>query len=220
MRAGLATWVVAVGVLMPLAVRADEWRPLIGARLGAQAWYFDRDAPAGLRGGVFQLDAGAAWTPSDAAGWRLAVYGFGQRAILDERGDRLPRGPAATSDALGLGVRLRTNPGGAVGLLVDLGLARRWLRVPYDDPTPPTRREASFSGWEPLRLGAGPTIALDRHWSMDVLVGFALGRFAPSTASASTTCAVSDACSDSAIDDGTPRLHLLLDLGLALHFEG
>ena len=194
------------------SARADPVRPFVGARFGPQAWYFDRfDAPSGLRGGAVGVEAGAFVTPM------IGLYVFGEHGFYDERDDRLPAGPVATSDAIGVAARLRTPPDGWAAFVLDLGIAYRRLRVPYDAPTDPTAREDTFSGVEWLRVRAGPTFDLGHHLWLDVGLGVSIGRFGAAPRSA-MTCAIVDACPDSKVDDATPSTHLLVDLVAGVHY--
>jgi len=168
--------------------------PFVAARIGAQTWYFDRlDAPSGLRGGTFAVEGGAFVTPT------IALYAFAEHGVYDERDDRLPPGPVASSDAFGLAARLRK------------------LRVPYDAPTDPISREDTFSGLEWLRVRAGPTFALGDGFWADVGLGVDIGRFG-ATSRSPLTCAIIDACPDSKVDDATPSTHMLVDILAGVHY--
>ena len=186
--------------------------PFVAARIGAQTWYFDRlDAPSGLRGGTFAVEGGAFVTPT------IALYAFAEHGVYDERDDRLPPGPVASSDAFGLAARLRTPADGSIAFVLDLGLGWRKLRVPYDAPTDPISREDTFSGLEWLRVRAGPTFALGDGFWADVGLGVDIGRFG-ATSRSPLTCAIIDACPDSKVDDATPSTHMLVDILAGVHY--
>jgi hypothetical protein len=192
--------------------RADPIRPFVGARFGPQAWYFDRfDSPSGLRGGAVAIEAGAFVTPT------IGLYAFGERGFYDERDDRLPPGPIATSNAFGIGARLRTPTDGWFAFVLDLGIAYRSLSVPYDAPNDPVTREDTFSGLEWLRVRAGPTFQIENGLWADVGVGVSIGRFG-ATPRSPMTCAIVDGCPDSMVDDVTPSTHLLVDLVAGMHY--
>jgi hypothetical protein len=195
--------VLVVALLaVPRDARAEEVVAL-GARVGAQSIFLEGDdAPSDLRGWVFGADV------QGHVAHHLALVAGLDLSLFNRRSDRLPYGRTSSSYAPFVGVRIDTNPGGQLGVHIELATAIRWLTLPLDSGS-----TDHYFGVEPLRLRVGPALRVEHRVDLALLVGAAFGWF--TARPGEHACAATASCPDSLLDSTTmSSVHFVGDLAI------
>lgn len=218
----------------PVAPRTHEFRErwTLGVRLNfnspSDTSTFSKNGPSMSNwvggGTAIEADVGYRvsphWTP-----YGFFEYGrYKTGASNDFIDDR------STSSMVGLGIRANTNPDGAVGFVIDLGIGYRWLTVPYgglggagamegqivpqNSNTYMTQTgKVTYSGFEALRLALGLSLFNSSHFSSEVLLQGSIGTFSHKS-DANGSC--SDGCQ---IDDQNTGAHAFGGISFGGHFD-
>jgi hypothetical protein len=150
-----------------------------------------------------------AWT--FYGGWEL---GFLEKGDKNANASKQP-----VSNYLGMGFKFDSNSEGDVGFLMDLGFGYRWLSVPITNTT--GTYNATYGGFEPLRIGLGIGIGLDKRTRLEILAMMSLGSFS----SVSGTPANNTQCGSAASGDANlctinnQGLHAFYGLNVGVHFD-
>src|SRR5579859_4505381 len=99
---------------------------------------------------------------------------------------------------------------------MDLGLGYRWLTIPISSTS--GEYTTTYGGFEPLRIGLGIGIGLDKHTRLDVLAMMSLGTFStvsqPSDKTQCTTTSSGDLCTIA-----NTGLHEFYGVNVGVHFD-